>query len=100
MIQNIIKNGLDHGEGHMKISLKREGEESFLCFENDVLYPEKIEEERIFERFYKVDEARSKNSAGLGLSIAKEFVKRMEGSICARVKGHVFQIEIRFPLID
>ena len=100
MIQNIIKNGLDHGEGHMKISLKREGEESFLCFENDVLYPEKIEEERIFERFYKVDEARSKNSAGLGLFIAKEFVKRMEGSSCARVKGHVFQIEIRFPLID
>ena len=39
---------------------------------------EKIEVEHVFDRFYKADEARSRSSTGLGLSIAKELTERME----------------------
>lgn len=43
--------------------------------------------DKVFERFYKADEARSISSSGLGLSIAKELVERMGGSIEARLEG-------------
>ena len=58
---------------------------------------EKINVDQVFERFYKADEARSKTSSGLGLSIAKELVLRMEGKISARIEGNDFCVEIVFP---
>ena len=53
--------------------------------------------DQVFERFYKADEARSKTSSGLGLSIAKELVLRMDGKISARIEGNEFCVEIVFP---
>uniref|UniRef100_UPI004056D573 sensor histidine kinase n=1 Tax=Agathobacter sp. TaxID=2021311 RepID=UPI004056D573 len=97
VIQNVIKNGLDHGEKKIKIMLEREEQQIVLKICNDVEKPEMLDVEQIFERFYKADGARSKNSTGLGLSIAKEFVIRMNGEITARVEGEEFQMEIRFP---
>ena len=51
----------------------------------------------MFDRFYKADAARNRTSTGLGLSIAKELVLRMEGEIWARVEGDEFMVEIQFP---
>ncbi len=103
VIQNIIKNGLDHGERKIHIILDREShagrEQIFLEIRNQVPDPEAIDVDRVFERFYKADEARSKSSTGLGLSIAKEFVLRMNGEIGARVEGQEFCVVIRFPSI-
>jgi signal transduction histidine kinase len=52
----------------------------------------------IFDRFYKVDKAHTEEGAGLGLSIAKEIITRMNGTIYARSDGKnetsfIFELE-------
>lgn len=97
IIQNIIKNGLDHGKNQIKIVLADEQNQIILKISNQVLHPEEIDTIQVFERFYKADAARNRTSTGLGLSIAKELVVRMDGAIWAETEGDEFRIEIQFP---
>lgn len=99
VVRNIIKNGLDHGQSQICIALRRDGQEAVCLFRNKTERPGDINPDRVFERFYKADQARSKSSAGLGLSIAKEFTTRMNGQIKAFLDDGWFAIEIRFPLL-
>lgn len=60
----------------------------------------KKEGSKVFDRFYKADEARSKTSTGLGLSIAKELVERLNGSIKSDVQNSTFVISVSFQIME
>ena len=100
VIRNIIKNGLDHGEKKISITLEHRGGHAVLRISNLVKNPGEIDVCHVFDRFYKADRARSRTSTGLGLAIAKELIYRMGGEIGARIEGNEFIIEIVFPIMD
>lgn len=98
ILQNLLKNALDHGGKELFIQLEKKENNAYFLIQNPVPENFIIDTERIFERFYKTDEARSKTSTGLGLAIAREFVLKMGGSIWAEKSGTCFRIEMTFPL--
>ena len=99
-LQNLIRNALVHGHTGISLELFEEnGKVVFRC-SNDVAHPEEIDIERVFSRFYKADSARTHTSTGLGLSIAKGLVERMDGEIRAELEGERFVVEILFNEAD
>ena len=93
VIYNLLDNAVKYSRdwGRVEVSLRRDnGWVVFTVADNGVGIP--VEDlPRIFERFYRVDKARSREAGGtgLGLSIVREMVKRRKGTITAanRVEG-------------
>ncbi len=86
LVYNLIDNGIRYNKenGKVKISLCREEQSCILCVEdNGIGIPEKYQE-RIFERFYRVDKSRSKETGGTGLGLA--IVKHVVGVNDAKIQ--------------
>jgi len=85
IIDNLIDNALKYTPdgGRVTVRVKRDGSQASLEVEdNGVGIPEE-DQARIFERFYRVDKARSREvgGTGLGLSIVKHLVQTLHGRI-------------------
>ena len=85
VIINIITNAIKYNkpQGSIAITGGTEGEQVFLRVEDTGIGVPKADLERLFERFYRVDKARSRESGGtgLGLAIAKQIVESHGGHI-------------------
>lgn len=75
MMYNLVDNAIQYNRegGYVKVSLAKEGEAICFCVEDNGIGIAKEEQERIFERFYRVDKSHSRKTGGtgLGLSIVK-----------------------------
>lgn len=85
VMMNVVSNAMKYTPdgGHIVISAGRTDERVWMeVADNGIGIPEE-DRSRIFERFYRVDKARSRESGGtgLGLSIAKEIIDRHGGGI-------------------
>ena len=83
MLGNLIDNAIKYNRrgGWVKITVAPDGDRATLCVEDDGIGIPESEQERIFERFYRVDKSRSKeiSGTGLGLSIVKHSA-RLQGA--------------------
>ena len=97
VFSNIISNGLKHGWGRYQVELHpAEGGYEFL-FSNESDRIEEAELEMLFDRSFSKITSKSTQSTGLGLTIAKELVERMNGTISAHYSNPVFMIKVFLP---
>lgn len=82
---NLLSNGISYTEsgGEIVVEVKKMKNETSISIKDNGMGIPEAELDRIFERFYRVDKARSRNSGGtgLGLSIVKYLVENLNGSI-------------------
>ena len=85
VMMNIVSNSIKYTPdgGHITIAAGRRKDRVWLVVDDDGIGIPQEDRPRIFERFYRVDKARSRQSGGtgLGLSIAKEIVDRHQGKL-------------------
>ena len=96
----LVDNAISHaeGDGGIGISLKSHSRYSVLTVENSGQEIPKEHLDRLFERFYRVDDARSGDEPhyGLGLAIAKAVAESHDGRISVSCSGGkvIFQVMI------
>lgn len=96
LIDNAIKHTPAGGEVALKMANRGSSVEITVSDTGEGIEPEHLE--KIFERFYRIDKARSKSGTGLGLSIADWIVKSHHGSIKVKSspgKGTTFLVMLQ-----
>ena len=92
ILGNILSNAAKYSDGDLDIRLENNGE---IRFRNSASRLDKLQTEKLFDRFYTVEAAR--RSTGLGLSIARDLTERMGGKISARYENGSLTVILNFP---
>jgi sensor protein yycG len=103
VIDNILNNAIKYSPdgGKITVSMKTTDDQMILSISDQGLGIPKQDLPKIFDRFYRVDRARSRaqGGTGLGLAIAKEIIKQHNGFIWAKSeygKGSTFTIVLPY----
>ena len=101
---NLLANALRHGASSPRVSQRLvppgggAGQGMVeIAFSNEVGDPAAIDADRLFERFYRADAARSGEGSGLGLSIVANLMRRMGGRVSARIEGNELVVAATLP---
>ncbi len=101
LLQNLILNAITYGNenGNVYVTLQRAEEKNVLTVADDGIGIEKEHLDKIFDRFYRVDKARSRENgnSGLGLSMVKQIVELHSGNVSVKSekgKGSEFKVVI------
>jgi PAS domain S-box-containing protein len=101
VLANLVENAINYspGGGRIRIDLQRAGERLRFSVRDEGLGIPPDEQQRIFEKFYRLDPAmtRGVGGSGLGLYICRELVELMGGRLTVRSRqgaGSTFSFEL------
>jgi two-component system, OmpR family, phosphate regulon sensor histidine kinase PhoR len=100
VIENLVANAIRYaGPGSTcTVELYESAEGPLLTIFDDGKGVEPVDLPRLFERFYRGDQARTSRGTGLGLAIVKHIVTAAEGEVeAASTAGQGLEIRARFP---
>ncbi|TBL76395.1 sensor histidine kinase [Paenibacillus thalictri] len=103
-VDQLLINALKYSikPGLIRISTKTDERSFYISVENEGISITKEQEEKIFDRFYKVDDSRQsggiQTGTGLGLSITKNIIELHGGTVALCHKDGIFNFQIRLPL--
>ena len=100
-VENLVQNAIRYaGPGSTcRVSVEQEGSVAVLVVADDGAGVRESELPRLFERFYRADQARTSRGTGLGLAIVKHVVTSAGGTIeASSPPGRGLEIVCRFPL--
>lgn len=80
-VRNLLENAWRHGGPHVRVSLERYDGQAVLSVTDDGAGIPRHLQERVFERFARLDEARTTRGTGLGLAIARHAVVSSGGTL-------------------
>ncbi len=105
VVFNLMENGIKYNMagGKLFVSLRKEDDNCILCIRDTGVGIPEDALDHIFERFYRVDKARSRatGGSGLGLAIVRAIVQRNRGEIQASsVLGQGTTFTVTFPIFD
>ena len=100
---NLLKNAINYSYKNTTIEIKLEVKDNkiIITFKNKGDKIPKYKLNKIFEKFYRGDDARTSSTggAGLGLAITKEIVELHNGSIKVKNDDEFIEFEIEFNII-
>jgi len=100
VVQNLVENALRHaGEGATSVlGLRRENGARVLSVRDNGIGVAEEDLPRLFERFYRADQARASRGSGLGLAIVKHVVEAAGGTVEALgAPAEGLEIRLAFP---
>ncbi|MGW0199765.1 sensor histidine kinase [Nonomuraea sp. NPDC003201] len=102
VLTNLLDNAQRHAEHTVQVEVRREGEHTaLLAVENDGVEIAEEDRERIFQRFTRLDAARSRDAGGtgLGLAIARDVVVAHGGQITVEDRVGGARFVLRLPAV-
>ena len=105
VLDNLIENALKYtpAEGKIRLGCSLVNKAVDIWVEDEGRGVPKMDVAKIFERFYRVDKGRSRDTGGtgLGLSIVKHIVDWHEGSVWAEnIEGRGLRVTFRLPVVE
>ena len=101
LVYNLCDNAIRYNRkgGSVTVTVKKDGENAFLSVADTGIGIPVKHQKRVFERFYRVDKSRSKETGGtgLGLAIVKHIAERHDGTITLKSNenGTVFTFKVK-----
>ncbi|MDP4509660.1 sensor histidine kinase [Nonomuraea turcica] len=102
VLDNLLANAQRHAESAVGVTVEQDEDEAVVAVTDDGPGVAPADRERIFERFVRLDDSRSRDpgGSGLGLAISRDIARAHNGSLEVEDSPRGARFALRLPLVD